>query len=107
MSIRKFYNKTVDVHRLTAESGEGQGEAYELHLEDIKCHIQPLEEAFTEDLDGNFGMDFSMWCDPLNILEGDRIIDDDDTEYKVVGVRRLEFGSPNDHMELRIRISND
>lgn len=106
MSIENEYNKNVDIERLVPSDDSGDDtEEYQAHLSDIRCHIQSFDESFTEDLDGNFGKDWMMWCGLEDILEGDKVIDGSD-EYKVVGVRRFQFDDSDDHMELRIRKFN-
>jgi hypothetical protein len=88
----------------TDESGS-TSEEYADNIVDLECHIQSLDESFTEDLDGSFGKDSLMFCAISDILEGDRIIDGSDY-YRVVGMKIFDFGSINDHMELRIRMFN-
>lgn len=102
MSIEKNYNKIIDTQRLEDESGNV--ESYQDYLSDIGCMIQPLDDAFSEDLDGNFGKDYLMFCGICDILEGDKIIDGAD-EYKVSAVEKFVHGR-NSHLELRIRMSN-
>lgn len=101
--IEDQYNKMVDVQRVVDDSGNT--EVYDDHITDLPCHIQPLDETFVQDIEGNFGKDWMMFCAVNDILEGDKIIDGAD-EYRVTGVESFEFlGSPR-HMELRIRKSN-
>ncbi len=102
MSIERNYNKIVQTKRLVDDSGNT--ESYQYNLYSVDCMIQPLDETFTEDLDGNFGKDYVMFCPVRDILEGDKIIDGTD-EYKVSGLETFDHGS-NRHMELRIRMSN-
>jgi len=103
MSIERNYNKIVKTERLYDDSGNT--ESYQDNILDVDCMIQPLDESFSEDLDGNFGKDYLMFCDVLDILEGDKIIDGAD-EYKVSGVEKFENDRRNSHLELRIRMSN-
>lgn len=98
--IESNYDKTIKTQRLTDESGDR--EYFDDYLTGVACHIQPLEESFIEDLDGNFGKDWIMFCGVLDIKEGDRIIDGT-TEYKVVGVESFKFLDEDRHMEIRIR----
>lgn len=101
--IADQFDKTVDVKRLIDDSGNT--ETYDDHLDDVPCMIQPLDEAYNQDIDGNFGKDFLMFCSVCDIMENDRIIDGTD-EYRVVGIESFEFLNEPRHMELRIRISN-
>lgn len=112
--ISRNFNKSVNVYRFNADES-GDGEHYTLHLESVSCHIQPLDESPTEDLTGNFGKDWLMFTDSMDIVEGDRIVDGDDESgsgygtgivYQVVGVERYEFLGSHRHMELRIRKTN-
>lgn len=100
------FDSSVDVQRLSPESESGdERESYAAHLFDIDCMIQPLDEAFSEDLDGNFGKDSLMFCEANDIENGDRIIDGE-IEYKVIGIKKFNFMGDT-HMELRIRQYND
>lgn len=99
MVIEVNYTRTVTTQRKS-------GQVYEDHLEDIACHIQPLDESYTEDLQGNFGKNWLMFCPVLDILEGDRIVEGDET-YRVVTVKSFNFLHQDRHMEIQIRKSND
>lgn len=103
MSIQDNYDKSVNVMRLVP--GDGDTQEYALHIEGVSCHIQPLDEAYTEDLDGNAAKDWLMFSDVADILEGDRIVDGS-LEYKIVGLESYNFLGENRHMEIRIRLSN-
>lgn len=103
MAIEDHYDKTVNIERLSEESGISE---YEPHLTGVKAHIQPLDEAYSEDLDGSFGKDSMMFCDTADILEGDRVIDGSN-EYRVVGIKKYKFLGEQRHMEVRIRQFND
>lgn len=100
-SIEINYNKSVDIERLD-EDESGDGEQYGTHLTAVACHIQPLDESYTEDLSGSFGKDFLMYTAVADIKEGDRVIDGSD-EYRIYGVKSWNFLGQNRHMELRIR----
>jgi hypothetical protein len=103
MAIEDHYDKVVNIERLSEESGISE---YEAHLNGVKAHIQPLDEAYSEDLDGSFGKDSMMFCDTADILEGDRVIDGSN-EYRVVGIKKYKFLGEQRHMEVRIRQFND
>lgn len=106
MPIDSEYDKIVDTERLVPSTDSGDDtEEYQSHLTGIRCHIQALDDSYTEDLDGNFGKDSMAWCEIEDILEGDKLIDGSD-EYKVVGVRRFVHNDVDDHMEIRIRKFN-
>ena len=95
------YDKTITVKRMV-EDESGIGEEYVEFLTAIPCHIQPLDETFSTDLDGSFGKNSLMFCDVSDILEGDRIIEGAN-EYRVVGVESFHFLGADRHMELTIR----
>jgi len=103
MTIERRYNKTVKTQRL--EDDSGNTESYQDNIDSLPCIMQALDETFGEDLDGNFGKDYLMFCGIVDVLEGDRIIDGS-VEYKVVGLEKFDAGGSNDHLEVRIRLSN-
>ena len=100
------FNKTVSTKRLTVIVDTDK-EDWQTNLTGVDCMIQPLEDSFNEDLQCAFGRDFLMFCNVLDIKEGDQIVDGS-TIYKVVGVEDFKtWLGISTHMELRIRISND
>ncbi len=104
MSIHVNYNRTVDVERIAEDAGPT--ESYAAHLSGVPCHIQPLDDSFTEQLTGSYGKDWLLFCDATDILEGDLVTDDADVEYKVVGVESFHFLNQPRHMEVRLRKSH-
>jgi hypothetical protein len=100
MAIEKNYNKTIKTQRLYDDSGIG--EEYFDYLTGVSCHIQPLDEAFSTDLDGSFGKNFLMFCKVQDIREGDKIVDGS-TVYRVTGEDSYNFNDEDKHMELTIR----
>ena len=107
MDIDINYDRTVRVDRLTdVDSGDAGEEEYTPHITSLDCHIQPLEESFSEDITGQFGKDLLMFCEVNDILEGDRITDGSDV-YRVVGVETFKFLGEDRHMECRIREYNN
>jgi hypothetical protein len=102
MALDYFYDKTVDIHRIT-ETADTDNESYEEHLTDVACCIQALDESFGEDLEGSYGKDFLMFCPDSDIKQEDKVIDGT-TEYRVVGVESYSFMG-EEHMEVRIRIT--
>lgn len=103
--IESQYNKSVTVQRLADEEESGYTEAYEDYITNVACHIQPLDDSYGQDIEGNFGKDWLMFCAVADIAEGDRIIDGSE-EYRVVSVESYRFLGEPRHMELRIRKSN-
>lgn len=102
MAISDHYENTVDIERIGPDAGPT--ESYASHLTDVPCHIQPLDDSFTEGLTGAYGKDWLMFCDVMDILEGDRVTDGD-VSYKVVGVELFHFRGEDKHMEIRLRKS--
>jgi len=100
MAIDTHYNRIIKTQRLEDESGDT--EAYQDYIPALNCHIQPLDDNFSEDLAGSFGKNFLMFCQVCDILEGDKIIDGTDT-YRVTGVDSYNFRDEDKHMELIIR----
>ena len=103
MAIQDQYNNMVTVQRVIDDSGNT--EVYDDHIVDLPCVIQPFDDSYNQDIDGNFGKEWLMFCDVNDILEGDRIVDGV-IEYKVVSVESFEFLGKVRHMECRIRRSN-
>lgn len=99
-AISQFFDKQVAVKRLTGTAGT-DNEAYGDHLSEVSCQIQPLEDSYGEDLEGSYGKDFVMFCEVLNIKQGDKIVDGT-VEYLVVGLESYSWQGFS-HMELRIR----
>ena len=103
MAIENCYNKSVNIERL-ADEESGDKQEYVLLEADVACYIEALDDKYSEDLEGNFGKDFMMYCGLTDIKEFDRVIDGD-IEYRVVGLEEFETGR-NSHMEIRIRTFN-
>lgn len=96
-----FTNKTVNVFSLTS-APSADTEAYQLTISDLSVHHQPSEDSFSEDMDGSYGKDSVMLTalrDDIKIE--DKIVDNND-EYLVRGLRRLEFMGFS-VLELRVR----
>lgn len=102
-SISDQFDKEIDVLRLGDDSGNT--ESYGIHLSNVPCTIQPLDESYSEDVDGSMGKDSIMFCEVCDIKESDRIEDGTDT-YRVVGLETFHFLGEDQHMELRIRLFN-
>lgn len=104
MSIQSHYNETVNVERVTAVEEGSIKKEYTTHLSNIACHIQPLDPTINQDIEGGFGKDKLLFCDVVDIDEGDRIINGSDT-YRVVGIEKYDdFLGRTSHMEIMIRI---
>lgn len=98
------YNESVNVERLTA--GSGVVREFGSHLTGVSCCIQPLDSEISQDIAGGYGKEWLMFCETVDIQEGDRVIrgtGEDQKEYRVTGVESFSFMN-NSHMEVRIRI---
>lgn len=98
------YNESVAVERLTA--GTGVVREFGVHLADVSCCIQPLDSEISQDIAGGFGKEWLMFCETVDIQEGDRVlrtVNEVEKEYRVTGVESFDFMG-NTHMEIRIRI---
>ena len=104
IDIEQNYDRSVTVQRLDDQTSS-YTEEYVNYLMSVPCHIQPLDDAYNQDVEGNFGKEWLMFCAVRDILEGDRIIDGA-VEYRVVGVESFRFLGEDRHMEVRLRRSN-
>lgn len=106
-SINLQYNEVVQVNRFV-DVEDTNKKILQVHIEELKCVIQPLEAQISQDIDGGFGKDFLMFCATADVQEGDRIIRDTDEsgpgrQYRVTAIEKFEFMG-NRHMEVSIRI---
>lgn len=101
--ISTFLTKRVNIYRLTEESGDM--EEFEIHLESVPFHIQPLDDSFGEDLTGTRGKDFMGACRLIDIQEYDKIVEGTD-EYIVVGISKMDFQGEK-HYQLRIKLQEN
>lgn len=104
MPIEAMFDKTAAVKRLSDLGNGTQG--YTTHITSMDCHVQPLDDAYNEDIRGNFGKDWMMFCTVQDILEADVVVVDG-INYRVVGVESFAFMGSDRHMEVRIRRAND
>ncbi|MDD5068485.1 MAG: hypothetical protein PHN89_02715 [Candidatus Pacebacteria bacterium] len=100
MWLESVYDKTINTKRLEDESGTYR-EGYEDYLVGIACHIQPIDGGDYEDIEGQFGRNWLMFCGNHDIVVNDKIVDGA-KEYKVVEAKLLQFAG-HEHMELTIR----
>ena len=63
------------------------------------CHIQPLAAELTQQIEGAFGKAWLMFCNNVDLKEGDKLIVDGTTEYRVGG-SEVYTHSRNPHMEV-------
>lgn len=98
---RPFFVTNVSTQRLTAITGK-DNQDWQVSLTSVDCNIQPLDSSFNEDLEGSYGKSYLMFCDQVDIIEGDKIISGS-TEYVVKGVKSFEVLNYS-IMELTIRL---
>lgn len=99
--LEDHYGETVVVQRLNTTSGYKKD--FTDHLTGVKCHIQPFDDDISQDITIGFGKDLLLFCDVLDIREGDRIIWDSE-DYRVSAVSsNFRFLKRARHMEIRIR----
>ncbi len=89
MSIRKFFNKTVNTQRLTAVSGSKR-ETWQTNLNNFNCAIQPIDPLQSELSDGSFYKLFKMYFNDKDILKGDRVVEGSNV-YIVRGVNVVDY----------------
>lgn len=100
--MEMLFDKTVDTKRLT-DILYTDTEVYADYLENVSCNIQPLEDAYSQDFDGNYGLDFLMFCSDNDIDIKDKIVYNNN-EYIVVGKESYSLLGKK-HLELRIRLT--
>lgn len=98
--IQTTYDTTMNVLRLA--DSEGGGEAYQAYLSSVACHIQPLDDSFSQTEKGNEGKESLCFCDSLDIREKDHVVSEGLT-YEVVSVERFRVYGRVKHMEMRVR----
>ena len=97
---RPFFVTNISTKRLTKITGK-DNQDWQTCLASVDCNIQPLDSSYNEDLEGSYGKDYLMFCDVVDIIEGDKIISGS-TEYIVKGVKSFEVINYS-IMELTIR----
>ncbi len=100
--MEMLFDKIVNTRRLT-DVLYTDTEVYADFLTGVSCNIQPLEDSYSQDFDGNYGLDFLMFCKSNDIDIKDKIIYND-IEYIVVGKEHYSLLG-KEHLELRIRIT--
>lgn len=101
MSISRMYNTSATTERESAVGDSTIKKVFVSYLGAFSCHIQPLDAALSESLQGGFGKEWIMFCAVLDIKSGDKVISDS-VEYRVTGVEVFDF-SREPHMEVTIR----
>lgn len=105
-TIEKYYTLSADITRLSPDSDSDFVEEYASHITGLPCYIEPYDDTYNEDLQGNFGKDFYLFCAPADIQEGD-MITISSVKYKVVSLETYNTIGDNRHMEIKIRQSQE
>ena len=78
-------NDTITVKRWTEVSGES---SYTNLTTGLSCYIEPAEYEVAVNTDGeNFSEVYNLFCDNINILVWDRVVDKNSNEYTVKGTK--------------------
>ena len=85
MSISKFYTRRVEVKGLAEVAGTDK-ETFQTKIGELACYIEPQGEESVMLADGAYYTNFKMWCRKIDIVTGDKIIDENDLVYIVKGV---------------------
>ncbi len=101
-TIQNHYNKLATISRMETILGTNKQSLQDVFV-DIPVHVQPLQDAFSEDIEGGYGKDFLMFTNSRDIRQGDRAIIDGN-EYRVMSAERYAFLGRTKHMECRIRL---
>lgn len=100
--MKTLFTSTITTSRVTDKAGTDNQE-WIANLTNIKCNIQPLDGSSNQDLDGSYGKDYLMFCDVIDIIEGDKITSGA-TEYLVKGVKSYDV-SLYSVMEIQLRLT--
>lgn len=101
-TIENHYDKLATITRMETIVGTNKQALEDIFI-DIPCHTQPLQDSFSEDIEGGYGKDFLMFTKNRDIKQGDRATIDGN-EYRVMSIERYEFLGRVKHMECRIRL---
>ena len=92
--MRRHYDREMTVWRNDSGTFELVGA--------VKCELQPLDDANTQDVEGAIGREWLAFADYADVRENDRA-EIDGVTYRVVGVERLTWRGTDRHCELRLR----
>jgi len=104
MSINHFFNKSIIIRRLSSVSGYKKKF---VSTGTIDAHLQKLTDEADFQTFGVLGATHKAWCDvDDDIKKGDKVIDPDNNEYKVVATNKQDFGH-NVHLEVVLKKYDD
>ena len=101
MAIESMYKQTATTQRQEFMEESTIKRGFVNKLAEFPCAVQPLTPEVAAIMPGGFGKNWLMFCPVLDIIEGDKIIIDEDKEYRVSGVETYDYGI-NDHMEVTL-----
>ena len=88
MAIENYYTIRVSTRRLTPVAGTDK-ETFQDNIEALACRIEPQGEEPVMLDDGAFYNLFKMWCNNVDIKEGDEVISNG-TTYIVKGISEFK-----------------
>ena len=99
------FNEVIRTERMTATTGNKK--ELTASLTNIRCLIFYDQDKMSQDISSGFGKDLSMYCEDVDIREGDRVfrsIDGAEVEYKVTAKKPCyDYIGDDSHIELKIR----
>lgn len=95
MSFVSQLNNSLTTYRLA--QGAGVTKTYALNLTDVAVFIQPMSAEYSAKLGMTYGRSFNCYTQiSVDIKKGDKVVDEDGTEYRVTGSLRRKYGhNPN------------
>lgn len=105
-TINHFYFHQVTIRRGVDTSG---GKRVYVATGTIDCHLQRADDRNSSVDVQLYGATHKLWCDvSINILDGDKVFDDQGNEYLVVAVRidGVDWAM-NQHKEVILRKYSD
>lgn len=103
MNIERHYNKTAVTKRMTDVEDSSGFQDLQIVINELACHVQPLEDSISPDIVGGYGKDFLMFSAVVDLQEGDRVFIEDE-EYRVMSVEKFRYLGVPKHLESRIRL---
>ena len=102
-AIAYFFDSKVDTLRLSDTAGRDVEEwGVATNVAEVACMIQPLDDSFGSDFDGAYKKDFLMFCNVVDIKQGDRVVNGA-IQYDVAGVESYDFIGQT-HLEIRLTL---
>lgn len=105
MSISNFFDKVIDVQRLSTISGNRKQWVSTMTID---MHIQNASDSEDNEYFAAYSATHKGWADEdSSIREGDRLEDADGNHYEVVNINKKEYVfAMNRHQEVLLRLNN-